>query len=70
METVASKDGTTIAYDVTGNGPALVLVAGALGHKAFPYLRKFAAEFAKEFRVFLYDRRGRGDSADTAPFTA
>jgi pimeloyl-ACP methyl ester carboxylesterase len=69
MGTVVSNDGTRIAFEVTGKGPALVLVAGALGYKDFPYLRKFAAEFAKEFRVFSYDRRGRGASTDTAPFS-
>ena len=28
METVTSKDGTTIAYDRTGDGPPVVLVSG------------------------------------------
>jgi pimeloyl-ACP methyl ester carboxylesterase len=69
MGTVVSNDGTRIAFEATGNAPALVLVAGALGYKDFPYLRKFAAEFAKQFRVFSYDRRGRGDSTDTPPFS-
>ena len=69
MGTVVSNDGTTIAYEATGSGPALVLVAGALGYRDFPYLRKFAAEFAKVFRVYSYDRRGRGASTDTAPFS-
>lgn len=65
---VVSTDGTRIAFEATGHGPALVLVAGALGYKEFPYLRKFAAEFAKQFRVFAYDRRGRGGSTDTQPY--
>ena len=67
--TVVSTDGTRIAFEAAGHGPALVLVAGALGYKDFPYLRKFAAEFAKQFRVFSYDRRGRGGSTDTQPFS-
>jgi pimeloyl-ACP methyl ester carboxylesterase len=66
---VESTDGTRIAFEASGQGPALVLVAGALGYKAFPYLQKFAAEFAKQFRVFAYDRRGRGDSGDTQPYS-
>lgn len=66
--TLVSKDGTRIAYEAIGNGPALVVVAGALGYKDFPYLRKFAAALAKEFRVFSYDRRGRGGSTDTKPY--
>ena len=67
--TLVSNDGTRIAYEAIGDGPALVVVAGALGYKGFPYLRKFAAGFAKEFRVFSYDRRGRGGSTDTKPYT-
>jgi pimeloyl-ACP methyl ester carboxylesterase len=66
---VASGDGTRIAFEVSGSGPPLVLVAGALGFKEFSYLRKFAAEFAKYFRVFSYDRRGRGGSTDTKPYS-
>lgn len=67
--TVVSKDGTRIAYAISGSGPTIVIVAGALGYKDFPYLRKFAEEFAKDFRVVTYDRRGRGDSSDTQPYT-
>jgi pimeloyl-ACP methyl ester carboxylesterase len=66
---VVSSDGTRIAFEATGTGPALVLVAGALGYKDFSYLRKFAAAFAKDFRVFAYDRRGRGGSGDTKPYS-
>ena len=68
-EFAVSKDGTRIAYDVTGKGPTLVIVAGALGYRDFPYLRAFTAEFAKDFRVVNYDRRGRGGSGDTQPYT-
>src|SRR5690242_19819316 len=68
-EFAVSKDGTRIAYSITGAGPTLVVVAGALGYTAFPYLRAFVAEFAKSFRVVIYDRRGRGDSGDTQPYT-
>jgi pimeloyl-ACP methyl ester carboxylesterase len=46
-----------------------VIVPGALGYKDFTYLRKLAAEFAKDFRVFSYDRRGRGGSTDTKPYS-
>ena len=66
---VVSKDGTRIAYEASGSGPTVVIVAGALGYKDFPYLRKFAAEFAKDFRVVSYDRRGRGESSDTQPYS-
>jgi len=67
--TVVAKDGTRISYDITGNGPTLVVVAGAMGYKDFPYLRGLAADLAKDFRVVIYDRRGRGASTDTQPYT-
>lgn len=66
---VTSKDGTKIAFEASGTGPPLILVAGALGFKAFPYTQQFAAELAKDFTVINYDRRGRGDSTDTKPYS-
>jgi len=66
MNTVISKDGTPIAFDQSGQGPALILVAGALTTRAaWPPL---AALLAPHFSVFAYDRRGRGDSGDTRPY--
>lgn len=69
METVVSKDGTRIAYDALGQGPPLVIVNGALGVRTFTFVRKMAEELAKSFRVYNYDRRGRGDSNDTPPYS-
>jgi pimeloyl-ACP methyl ester carboxylesterase len=66
--TVTSADGTTIACDVSGAGPPLVIVMGALGHKDFSYARQMADELAKDFTVYNYDRRGRGSSTDTKPY--
>ena len=66
MKTVQSQDGTTIAYDVSGDGPALVLVSGASTDRASN--QRFAATLAERFTVYNYDRRGRGDSGDTAPY--
>lgn len=66
MRTVTSKDGTPIAFDQSGEGPALVLVAPAFGTRAGQASR--AAALAPDFTVFAYDRRGRGDSGDTAPY--
>ena len=64
---VTSKDGTRIAYDKAGSGPALILVGGALSD------RKGGAELtqllAPHFTVYTYDRRGRGDSTDTKPYS-
>jgi pimeloyl-ACP methyl ester carboxylesterase len=57
-----SADGTSIAYEVTGSGPALVLVDGAMCHRAFGPARGLAAPLAGSFTVYSYDRRGRGES--------
>lgn len=69
MPTVRSADGTTIAYERTGAGPPVVLVDGALCHRAFHGQRPLAARLADRFTVYVYDRRGRGESGDTAPAT-
>jgi pimeloyl-ACP methyl ester carboxylesterase len=66
MEKVKSKDGTTIAFDQLGQGPPLVLVAGASCDRSID--APLAAALAAHFTVLNYDRRGRGDSDDTLPF--
>lgn len=69
MKTVTSKDGTTIAYDQSGQGPALILVDGALQYRAFDQgMAPLADLLSQHFTVIHYDRRGRGDSTDTQPF--
>ncbi|MGW1344863.1 alpha/beta fold hydrolase [Kribbella sp. NPDC002412] len=68
MNTVVSKDGTTIAYDRRGDGPALVLVDGALCSRAQGPMPELAEQLASEFTVYNYDRRGRGDSGDQAEY--
>ena len=71
MDTVCSKDGTTIAFDRSGAGPALILVGGALQHRAIdPRIAHLAEFLAPHFTVFHYDRRGRGDSGDMQPYAA
>ncbi len=66
METVKSADGTVIACDRVGEGPPLIVSVGA-----FCTRHTFAApsELTQRFTVVTYDRRGRGDSGDTQPFT-
>lgn len=68
MPTVTSKDGTTIAYETSGQGPALILVDGALCHRAFGPMRPLGALLSPHFTVYAYDRRGRGESTDTPPY--
>jgi len=68
MNTVVSRDGTRIAFDRTGSGPALILVDGALCYRASGPAGPLAAALADRFTVYTYDRRGRGDSGDTPPY--
>jgi pimeloyl-ACP methyl ester carboxylesterase len=63
-----SRDGTPIAYERTGDGPALVLVDGALCFRGFGPMRPLAELLAPGFAVHRYDRRGRGGSGDTQPY--
>jgi pimeloyl-ACP methyl ester carboxylesterase len=67
--TTTSKDGTRIAYETLGSGPPLVIVWGALGALDSPFTKAMRDELAKSFTVFDYDRRGRGESGDTLPFS-
>jgi pimeloyl-ACP methyl ester carboxylesterase len=69
MQTVTSNDGTTIAYDRYGDGPALILVAGALGYRNFKKHVQFAELLSEHCTVISYDRRGRGDSDEAGPFS-
>jgi pimeloyl-ACP methyl ester carboxylesterase len=65
MKTVTSKDGTTIAYDQSGQGRAVILVDGALQYRAFDQgMKQLADLLSPNFTVIHYDRRGRGDSTD------
>src|ERR671932_2757874 len=66
MDHVTSRDGTPIAFDRLGDGPPVIVVCGAMCDRAL--MRSTAEELAKHFTVFNYDRRGRGDSGDTAPY--
>jgi pimeloyl-ACP methyl ester carboxylesterase len=64
MKTIISKDGTSIAYDRSGKGPAIILVVGAFNDRATG--APLARSLEPHFTVFNYDRRGRGESGDTA----
>jgi pimeloyl-ACP methyl ester carboxylesterase len=64
MRTATSADGTAIAFDESGHGPPVVMVVGAFNARSTT--APLAAELASRFTVFNYDRRGRGDSGDSA----
>ncbi|MEV6816423.1 alpha/beta hydrolase [Micromonospora sp. NPDC051296] len=69
MGTVTSRDGTRIAYQRDGSGPPLILIDAALHFRANSSLGELADLLAADFTVYRYDRRGRGDSTDTPPYT-
>ncbi|GGK92719.1 alpha/beta hydrolase [Sphaerisporangium melleum] len=68
MQKVTSADGTTIAYDRSGTGPAVILVGGGFAERTNPIFTELAEALSSRFTVFNYDRRGRGDSGDTEPY--
>lgn len=68
MKHVSSADDTTIAYNQTGTGPAVILVDGALGYQSLGYMTPLATMLSSHFTVITYGRRGRGESTDTQPF--
>jgi pimeloyl-ACP methyl ester carboxylesterase len=67
MDKVGSSDGTAIAFDRLGEGAPVILVSGASTARAIH--TQLAELLASDFTVFNYDRRGRGDSGDTPPYT-
>jgi len=66
MYRASSADGTVIAYDKVGEGPALVLIEGALNDLSTTL--PLAAQLKNHFTVYSYDRRGRGASGDCLPY--
>jgi pimeloyl-ACP methyl ester carboxylesterase len=64
-----SRDGTTIAYTKRGSGPPLIIVDGAFCYRENGPATELACLLAQHFTAFTYDRRGRGGSGDTAPYT-
>ena len=66
MEKVQSADGTTIAFERSGTGPALILATGAFNDRTST--RALAGALGSRFTVYAYDRRGRGDSDEAGPY--
>ena len=69
MPTVTSRDGTRIAFSKAGSGPPVLLVDGALCYRGMGPAEPLAALLKFNFTVYTYDRRGRGESGDTAPWS-
>jgi pimeloyl-ACP methyl ester carboxylesterase len=69
MPNTISKDGTVIAFDKIGSGPPVILVDGALCYRGLGESAQVVSLLAPRFTVFTYDRRGRGQSGDTQPFS-
>jgi pimeloyl-ACP methyl ester carboxylesterase len=67
MDTVTSGDGTPIAFDLAGGGTPIVFATGAFNDHTT--CADLASALAAEFTVITYDRRARGASGDTAPYS-
>jgi pimeloyl-ACP methyl ester carboxylesterase len=70
MSTVFSADGTAIGFDAWGDGPPLIMIDGATAYRAMsPTAAQVGALLRDDFRTYAYDRRGRGESGDTPPYS-
>jgi pimeloyl-ACP methyl ester carboxylesterase len=68
MTKVVSKDGTRIDCDKRGQGPAVILVDGAMGYRGLGFGNRLADLLSSHFTVYAYDRRGRGESGNKLPY--
>jgi len=59
---VASADGTRIGFSKYGSGPPVIVCHGT--HTVADDWAAFAKELGKRYTVYVYDRRGRGQSPD------
>jgi pimeloyl-ACP methyl ester carboxylesterase len=66
MNTAVSADGTAIVFDRYGDGPPVIMTVGAFNTRSTT--EPLAGALREQFTVLNYDRRGRGDSGDTAPY--
>ena len=60
MSHAVSADGTQVAFEQTGHGPAIVLIHGGFVDRRASV--PVATELARQFTVVLVDRRGHGES--------
>ncbi|MFB9274498.1 alpha/beta fold hydrolase [Cohnella cellulosilytica] len=68
MGNVISKDGTSIAYERKGEGSPIILVDGAFCSRSFGPMGRLSSLLSERFSVYIYDRRGRGDSGDASAY--
>lgn len=64
MAITTSADGTRIAYDDLGEGPAVIVIPGASCTRGVT--QPLAEALAEHCRVINVDRRGRGESDDAS----
>ncbi len=71
MPSVTSADGTLIDLELHGAGPAVVFVGGATQYRGVDTsTSEVARRLGDEgFAAAVYDRRGRGGSGDTPPWS-
>ena len=69
MKIIHSQDNTPIAYETTGSGPLLIVVTGALNTHNFGVPGEMVPFLQNAFTILTYDRRGRGQSGDTLPYS-
>ncbi len=62
LQSIESRDGTVIRFEVVGHGPPLVLVHGSVADRT--RWAPVVAGLAERFTVHLVDRRGHGNSPD------
>lgn len=66
--TVQSADGTLIAWERRGSGPPLVIVDPVLMDRRTSVAAGLAELLASNRTVYTYDRRGKGESGDSADY--
>jgi len=69
MHIIYSQDNTPVAYEISGSGPLLIIVTGALNSHNFGVPGEMVPFLLEHFTVLTYDRRGRGQSGDTPPYS-
>jgi len=67
VNTVTSRDGTSIVFDRLGTGPPVIIVGGVMSGRSEQ--APLADLLAERFTAFNYDRRGHGETVSDRPCT-